>query len=121
MRFLRRSDVPSSRMFTMADILRDPHYAARQAIVQASGGDLGSVAVSAPVPKLSATPGRVVHAGGEIGADSISVLTKFAGIAPAEAEAMLDVGIVFDASHARARSAAASEAKAVAGATADPT
>ena len=126
---LRRSDVPSSRVFTMADIFRDPHYAAREAIVQVGGGELDAVALSAPVPKLSETPGRILHAGGEIGADTVDVLTQFAAIPIHEVEAMLDAGIVFDARHARARSAAASatanepasKAKAAGGVLADPT
>ena len=116
---LHRADVPSSRVFTMADIFRDPHYAAREAILQVGGGELDSVALAAPVPKLSETPGRIDHAGGEVGADTVEVLTQFAAIPLSEVVAMLDAGIVFDASHARARSAA--DEKKASPAPADPT
>ena len=104
---LRRSDVPASRVFTMVDIFNDPHFAARDAIVHASGGEWDSVAMSAPVPKLSETPGHIDHAGGEIGIDTIDVLTRYARMTKQEIEALLDAGIAFDAKHARARAEAA--------------
>ena len=103
---LRRSDVPASRVFTMADIFNDPHYAARNAIVHASGGEWDSVAMSAPVPKLSETLGHIHHAGGEIGSDTIDVLRRYADMTTQEIDALLDAGIVFDAEHARTRARA---------------
>ncbi|MEO8751516.1 MAG: CaiB/BaiF CoA-transferase family protein [Casimicrobiaceae bacterium] len=118
---LRRSDVPASRVFTMADIFHDPHFAAREAIVNVGGGEWDSIAMAAPVPKLSETPGHIHHAGGEIGADTVDVLTRHAGMSAREIEALLDAGIVFDADHARARAAAASTEATNAAAHADPT
>ena len=100
---LERSDVPASRVFTMADIFNDPHYAARNAIVHADGGEWDSVAMSAPVPKLSETPGHIHHAGGEIGIDTIDVLRSCTDMTPQEIDALLEAGIVFDAEHARTR------------------
>ena len=118
---LRRSDVPASRVFTMADIFRDPHFAARNAIIHAGGGEWDSVALAAPVPKLEETPGRIRHAGGEVGADTIDVLTRHGGLSAAEIDALLDAGVVFDAAHARARAAATRSAASTTGAPADPT
>lgn len=47
----------------MADAAIDPHYAARESVVAVSDEDLGEVFMTAPVPRFSATPGRIAHAG----------------------------------------------------------
>jgi crotonobetainyl-CoA:carnitine CoA-transferase CaiB-like acyl-CoA transferase len=48
----------------MADLLADPHVAARDAIVTVDGVQMPGV-----VARLSRTPGRVRHAGRPLGAD----------------------------------------------------
>jgi crotonobetainyl-CoA:carnitine CoA-transferase CaiB-like acyl-CoA transferase len=75
-RMLADCNVPAARIFTMADIFGDPHYRERQSIVAAPDDDLGSVAMAAVVPRLSATPGRVVHSGHRIGQDTRQVLAS---------------------------------------------
>src|SRR5262249_41580544 len=57
-RMLEEAGVPATRIFTIADIFADPHYAARKSIVSAPDEDLGTVAMAAVVPRLDATPGR---------------------------------------------------------------
>ena len=57
-RKLEAAAVPATRIFTIADIFRDPHFAARNSIVSAADGNLGTVAMAGVVPRLSATPGR---------------------------------------------------------------
>ena len=94
---LQRSDVPASRVFTMADIFSDPHFAAREAIVRVPDEQLGSLAMAAPAPKLSETPGQVTHSGREIGADTITVLRHLGGLTEQEIDDLLDSGIAFDA------------------------
>jgi crotonobetainyl-CoA:carnitine CoA-transferase CaiB-like acyl-CoA transferase len=58
----------------MADAASDPHYAARDAIVAVPDEALGEVLMTAPVPRMSATPGRIAHAGRALGADDATVL-----------------------------------------------
>jgi formyl-CoA transferase len=64
------------RVIDMADAAADPHYAAREAIVAVPDVQLGEVMMTAPVPRMSATPGRIAHAGRGIGADDGSVLGR---------------------------------------------
>jgi len=71
---LEAHGVPATRIFTLADIFRDPHYRERQAIVAARDDDLGSIAMAAVAPRLSGTPGAVVHSGHRIGQDTRRVL-----------------------------------------------
>jgi len=94
---LQANDVPASRIYTMADIFDDPHYAARETIVHARGGEFDSVAMPAPVPRMSAAPGVIRHAGAAIGCDTAAVLTGMAGLSGAEVEALHARKVVFDA------------------------
>ena len=55
-------------VFSMADVFADPHYAARQAIVDLEGTPMQNV-----IARLSATPGRLRWAGRPLGADSQSI------------------------------------------------
>jgi crotonobetainyl-CoA:carnitine CoA-transferase CaiB-like acyl-CoA transferase len=101
---LQDADVPATRIFTMADIFGDPHYQARNAIVDAPDPDLGSVKMANVVPRLSATPGRVRRAGGQtVGGDTRAVLREVADLSDAEIDALRDSGIVICATEAGGR------------------
>jgi len=76
---LERRGVPAMRIFTMEDIFRDPHYSARQSIVAAPDDELGTVAMAAVVPRLSATPGVILHSGHRIGQDTREILRDVLG------------------------------------------
>jgi crotonobetainyl-CoA:carnitine CoA-transferase CaiB-like acyl-CoA transferase len=51
--------VPAGRIYTGKDMLGDPHFAAREAIIAVDHPDHGAVRMQAPVPKLSATPSAI--------------------------------------------------------------
>ena len=96
---LHERDVPASRVFTMADIFSDPHFAARGTIVHAPDALLGSIAMPAPAPRLSGTPGEVRHAGRDVGADTVEVLRSIGGLDDAEIDTLLKTGAAFDPAH----------------------
>jgi crotonobetainyl-CoA:carnitine CoA-transferase CaiB-like acyl-CoA transferase len=74
---LHRSDVPASRIYTMADAFQDPHFEARETIAHAPSAEIGRpIAMPAPVPRLSETPGLIRHAGGSVGQDTADVLRE---------------------------------------------
>ena len=58
---LEQAGVPSGRIFTARDIAEDPHYAAREMIVDVPEPGLNGETVPMPgiVPKLGETPGRL--------------------------------------------------------------
>jgi crotonobetainyl-CoA:carnitine CoA-transferase CaiB-like acyl-CoA transferase len=60
----------------MADVFEDPHYRARETLLNVVDEEVGQVAIAAPVPRMSETPGRVVHTGRPLGADTETVLTS---------------------------------------------
>jgi crotonobetainyl-CoA:carnitine CoA-transferase CaiB-like acyl-CoA transferase len=73
---LREAGVPTSRIYTIADIYQDPHYAARDMIVQVPHPQLGHTSQVGIVPKLSRTPGSIRSTGPDIGADTDQVLRE---------------------------------------------
>ena len=101
---LNDADVPASRIFTLTDIFQDPHYEARETIVRAEDEDLGSVAMAAIVPRLTAAPGKIRHSGRHIGADTADVLTRLAGVSAAELQRLEAAHVVRCGRRARAAS-----------------
>jgi crotonobetainyl-CoA:carnitine CoA-transferase CaiB-like acyl-CoA transferase len=64
------------RVLSMADVFADPHYQARGTFVEVEDDELGKVTIAGPVPRMSATPARVVHVGPPLGRDTEEVLTE---------------------------------------------
>jgi crotonobetainyl-CoA:carnitine CoA-transferase CaiB-like acyl-CoA transferase len=93
-RVLNEAGVPATRIFTMADIFGDPHYAARGAIARAPDDDLGEVAMAAPVPRLSRTPAAIRHAGKRVGQDTRRVLTGLLGMEEGEIARLEAAGVI---------------------------
>jgi crotonobetainyl-CoA:carnitine CoA-transferase CaiB-like acyl-CoA transferase len=86
-------DIPHSPIMSMADIFADPHYRARQTIIEAPS-EIGPLPQPAVVPRLSATPGRVTHAGPPLGRHTDEVLAGLLGMSPAEIARLRAEGIV---------------------------
>jgi formyl-CoA transferase len=74
--------VPAGKVYTAKDIHEDPHYRAREMIVQQETRDGWSLDVPGVVPKLSATPGTLRSAAPHLGQDTDAVLREL-GLADA--------------------------------------
>lgn len=108
---LAEAGVPATRIFTIADIFGDPHYRARGSIIAAPDDDLGSVAMAAVVPRLSATPGAVRYSGHRVGQDTRRVLGELLGIPSERIDALAAAGLVKcdDGVHSRSAPVAGTE------------
>jgi crotonobetainyl-CoA:carnitine CoA-transferase CaiB-like acyl-CoA transferase len=71
---LERAEVPSGRIYSVADIVSDPHYQARGMLLRADLPGGASVSMPGIVPKLSDTPGEVQWQGPALGEHTQSVL-----------------------------------------------
>ena len=90
---LDAASVPAGRIYTVADIATDPHYQARDMILQTVMADGSTLALPGIVPKLSRTPGSHRRNAPEIGQDTDAVLQDI-GLTPAQIQALKEKGIV---------------------------
>jgi crotonobetainyl-CoA:carnitine CoA-transferase CaiB-like acyl-CoA transferase len=88
MRRLEEADVVAGPVYDIRRIFADPHYAAREDIVEVPDPDFGSVRMQGVVPRLSRTPGRVVHSGLARGAHNDEIYRGWLGLDAAELEAL---------------------------------
>jgi formyl-CoA transferase len=71
---LGKADVPAGRIYSIADIVSDMQYQARDMIERHKLGDNGEVLLPGIVPKLSATPGGTRWIGPKLGEHTAEVL-----------------------------------------------
>jgi crotonobetainyl-CoA:carnitine CoA-transferase CaiB-like acyl-CoA transferase len=94
---LRRAAVPCGPIQDVAEILADPHLSSRGCFEQVAvpdGGGTRPVRLPALGPRLSESPGRTEHAGGERSADTAAVLADWLGMAPSEIERLRRAGVL---------------------------
>ncbi len=90
---LDAAHVPAGRIYTIADIAADPHYAARGMLQQVRMSDGSQLAVPGFVPKLSLTPASHRHNAPAVGADTDAVLKEI-GLSEEQIAALRARGIV---------------------------
>ena len=73
---LGEASVPAGRVYTAKDIVQDPHYRARDMILQQHTRDGHTVEVPGIVPKLMGTPGTVRSSAPRLGDDTDHVLAE---------------------------------------------
>ena len=71
---MEEAEVPASKIYSIADIVADPHYAARAMIRQIKLADGTSLKVPGVVPRLSETPGDIDGGGPALGQHTDLVL-----------------------------------------------
>lgn len=93
-KMLQQAQVPTTLVYTIADIFKDPHFQARQMLQQVPHPQLGHTVQAGIVPRLSATPGAIVRSGPDLGADSANVLQHDLQIGTERLQALVDCGAV---------------------------
>ncbi|MBB3219698.1 CaiB/BaiF CoA transferase family protein [Pseudoduganella umbonata] len=90
---LEAADVPAGRIYSVADIVADPHYQARGMILRQRLPDGVEVAMPGIVPKLSDTPGAVRWQGPVLGEHTDAVLAQL-GMTAADIARLREGGAV---------------------------
>ncbi|MCC5857801.1 MAG: CoA transferase [Ectothiorhodospiraceae bacterium] len=92
---LEEAAVPASRIYDMTDIFADPHYRARQMLIEPRDPVLGPVAMANVVPRLSQNPGEVRWAGREKGQDTEAVLSQELGLSVSEIRQLAAADVIY--------------------------
>lgn len=87
------TDLTACAVYDIADISKDPHVIARGILIDVPDPDLGAVRMTAPTPRLAATPATVRWAGPPLGAHNAEVYGAL-GISAAELEHLERDGVV---------------------------
>jgi crotonobetainyl-CoA:carnitine CoA-transferase CaiB-like acyl-CoA transferase len=90
---LERAEVPAGRIYSVKDIVADPHYQARDMLLDTELPDGVHVKMPGIVPKLSDTPGQVRWQGPTLGEHTDNVLLAL-GVTAAEIAALRERGVV---------------------------
>ncbi len=74
------ASVPAGRIYDAGEMMADPHFAAREALVTVPDAEFGTVTMQGVFPKLSATPGSIRRpAPVAVGQDTDAVLERWLG------------------------------------------
>lgn len=94
MALFEQAEVVAGPVLDIADIFKDPHYAARRNIVSVRDEDFGSVRMQGVVPRFVGTPGEIRHSGGALGADNREVFIDELGLSAGEFAALQAEGVI---------------------------
>lgn len=91
---LHEAGIPAGLIYTAKDMLADPHFAAREAIVTVMDRKFGEMKMQNTFPKLSRTPGKVRHTGRELGEDNEAVYRDLLGKSDGQLAELKDNGVI---------------------------
>ena len=92
---LDSASVPAGKIYNIADIASDPHYAARGMLQQITLADGSTLKVPGVVPKLSLTPGQHRRNAPDLGQDTVEILEEM-GLSADQIQKLKAAGIVND-------------------------
>ncbi len=85
--------VPTGRIYRAPEMLEDPHFAARQAIVTLMHPELGQFPMQNVAPKLSDSPGAVRWVGPALGQHNKEILQGVLGLSDEQLERYTAAGV----------------------------
>ncbi|WGM41215.1 CaiB/BaiF CoA-transferase family protein [Caulobacter sp. NIBR1757] len=91
---MEASGVAAGRVYRAPDMLEDPQFAAREAIVETPHPVFGSVKMQNAFPKLSDTPGGVRWPGPGLGEHTDAVLGERAGVSAEDLVKLRERGVI---------------------------
>jgi len=91
---LEAKGIPASRVFRAPDMLEDPQFAAREAIVSVEHPVFGPVRMQNAFPKLSKTPGQVRWPGPALGEHTDAVLAARCACTPERLAELRAKGVI---------------------------
>ncbi|EIE49266.1 CoA-transferase [Salipiger aestuarii] len=91
---LEEHGVPCGLIYSAADMMKDPHFAAREAIVKLPHKDFGSIRMQNVTPRLSESPGKLRHVGPDLGEHTDEILGDLLKVTPERLKELRAGGIV---------------------------
>jgi len=87
--------IPAGRVYRAPDMIADPHFQAREAIIDVETERFGPIKMQSVFPKLSATPGSVRRAApSRVGQHNAEIYGDLLGMSGAEIDALAAQGVI---------------------------
>jgi crotonobetainyl-CoA:carnitine CoA-transferase CaiB-like acyl-CoA transferase len=86
--------VPAGKIYKAPDMLADPHFAAREALVKVAHPDFANLVMQNVFPKLSATPGKVNWPGQPMGAHNHEIYNELLGLSDDDIRGLAQEGVI---------------------------
>ncbi|WP_433243956.1 CaiB/BaiF CoA transferase family protein [Actinomadura nitritigenes] len=91
---LHENGIPAGLTYRAKDMLADPHYKAREAIIRMAHPDFGDFPMHNVFPKLSDTPGEVRTLGPSLGQHNAEVYGELLGLSADEITSLESAGTI---------------------------
>ena len=91
---LNEHGVPCGLIYRAEDMIDDPHFQEREAIVDVEHPDFGNIKMQNVAPKLSDTPGAVRHVGPELGEHNDYVYGEVLALSQEKQSSLREKGII---------------------------
>ncbi len=89
-----KAGVPICAVYSMADIFQDPHYAARNDIVDVPCDEFGSIKMPGVFPVLTSTPGKIKWPGPKLGSYNKEVYQGILGLSDEDLTILKEKNII---------------------------
>lgn len=93
-KLLIENDIPMAPVMNIAEIANDPHYRERGTISEVDDEDHGRLLMTAPLPRLSKTPGSVRSLGPVLGAHNEEIFGGLLGLSEEALGSLRERGVV---------------------------
>jgi formyl-CoA transferase len=91
---LNEFGVPCGLIYRAQDMMEDPHFKAREAIIEVRHPDFGMIKMQNVAPRLSDTPGAVRHVGPELGEHNEYVYGDILKLSAEKQRELREAGVV---------------------------
>ncbi len=91
---MRRAEVVASRIFSVADMMEDETFRARENIVSVQDPELGEVKMQGVFPKLTQHPGEIWRSGPSLGQDNALVYKDWLRMSEDRYNALTEAGVI---------------------------
>lgn len=94
LRILEEGEVIAGPILTIADIVKDPQYLARETITTVPDADFRELRMQNAIPRFTRTPGRIRHAGTGLGQHNDEIYQGELGMSEAEMAELRAAGAI---------------------------
>lgn len=94
MSLFNEANVVAGPVLDIRDIFNDPHYQARNDIVEVPDHEFGTVRMQGPTPRFGRTPGKVWHSGGALATANEAIYRDELGLNHDELERLRVLGVI---------------------------